>query len=289
MPLDRRTAIRAAAGGALAVGGGLAAVTAGGRFLAGDDHDPPSVLVAGSLQGVARRVGEAGVEAHGSVAVRRLVLEGARDPDAVAVADPRLLDGLAERASLFATNALVLAYDPASPAAGAIRSDWTAALADPALAVGRTDPRQDPLGYRTVMALRLAEPLGVDAASVLERSSVFPETALLRSLEAGQLDAAFAYRNMAVEHDLPYVTLPPSIDFADPDRADHYATASMELNGETVRGAPIVYAAAATTSRGEPWVEALTNASSLLEAAGFGVPDGYPTAVDVTALEPWGA
>lgn len=289
MPLDRRTVLRAAAGGALAVGGALGAATAGGRFLVGDGPVPPAVLVAGSLQGVARRVGDASVEAHGSVAVRRLVLEGARDPDAVAVADPRLLDGVAERGRLFATNALVLAYDPASPAAGAIRSDWTAAVEDPSLALGRTDPRQDPLGYRTVLALRLAEPLGVDAEAVLAGSSVFPETALLRALEAGQLDAAFAYRSMAVEHDLPYVSLPPSIDFADPDRADHYATASMSVDGETVTGAPIVYAAAALTPRGEPWVAALSTARPVLEDAGFAVPAGYPTSVDVTALEPWGA
>lgn len=47
MPLDRRTALRAAAGGALALGGGLAAATAAGRFLVEDGLPyvslPPSV------------------------------------------------------------------------------------------------------------------------------------------------------------------------------------------------------------------------------------------------------
>ncbi|WP_276301595.1 extracellular solute-binding protein [Halorussus lipolyticus] len=236
-----------------------------------------NVLVAGSLQKLATEVGRASVEAHGSVACRRLLEDGLRNPDAVALADPRLFAGLTERVTCFATNALVAAvrdgladeYD-----------DWRDLLADPGLSLGRTDPDRDPLGYRTVMALRLAG--GIDAEEVLARTSVFPETGLLRTLESGGIDAAFAYRNMAVEHDLPHLALPDRIDFSNPEFADEYAEASVELENRTVTGAPIRYAANARTPRGEEWVRKLTSATETLEDAGFGVPESYPRQRDVS-------
>jgi molybdate/tungstate transport system substrate-binding protein len=242
----------------------------------GTDQFQANVLVAGSLQKIATKVGEASVEAHGSVACRRLLEDGLRDPDAVALADPRLFAGLAEEVTCFATNALVVAV---SEEVADEYDDWRALLADPDRSLGRTDPERDPLGYRTVMALRLAEE--IDAEAVLARSDVFPETGLLRTLEAGGIDAAFAYRNMAVEHDLPSLELPDGIDFSDPKLADEYAEASVELKDRTVTGSPIRYAANARTDRGERWVRKLAGANEALEDAGFGVPDSYPHYRDV--------
>lgn len=285
MSLDRRTLLRRLLGGAVGLAGVFAVGTAGGRFLFGDGETVPTVLVAGSLQGVAARIGDAVVEAHGSLAVRRLVVEGARDPDALALADPRLFEGLADEVTLFATNALAISYDPDSRFADALAADWIEAIQRPEIALGRTDPSQDPLGYRTVLALRLAEPLGIDSEAVLSRAAVFPETGLMRTLEAGEIDAAFTYRNMAVEHDVPFVDLPPGIDFSDPSRAEHYRTVELELSDRTVRGAPIVYAAASLTDRGANWTEALTTASGLLREAGFTVPRDYPRTRSVSAME----
>jgi molybdate/tungstate transport system substrate-binding protein len=233
--------------------------------------DAASVLVAGSLQQVANRIGDASVEAHGSVACRRLLEDGLRDPDAVALADPRLFAGLAERVTCFATNALVVAVR--EPIFGEY-DDWRALVADADVSIGRTDPQQDPLGYRTVMALQLAR--GIDAESVLARTTVHPETGLLRTLEAGGVDAAFAYRNMAVEHDLPFLELPDSIDFSKPSLTDQYATAAVEVGEERVVGSPIRYAVSARTERGRRWVREFAGAGNLLRDAGFGVPDRYP-------------
>ncbi|MFB6302372.1 MAG: substrate-binding domain-containing protein [Haloferacaceae archaeon] len=273
MNATRRAALRAF-GGAVAVG--AAGSVAYGRATTGSDRDP-AAMVAGSLLRVADRLGGATVEAHGSAGVRRLLVEGARDPDTVALADPRLFDGIAARATLFATNALVLAYDPASPAADALRRDWRAALTRDGIAIGRTDPDVDPLGYRTVMALRLAaRDGGPDADRVLDRSTAFRETDLLNVLERGGVDAAFAYRNMAVERDLPYVTLPDRIDFSAPALGDVYASVAYELPHTTVRGAPIRYAATPLTPAGRPWVERLVTAGDLLADAGFHVPEAFP-------------
>lgn len=234
-------------------------------------------LVAGSLLALATQISGASVEAHGSVAVRRLVLNGLREPDAIALADPRLFAGLSERATLFATNAVVLAYAPGSRHADALESDWQGTIEHGGIDLGRTDPEKDPLGYRTVMALRLAaREYGVDARGVLQGSNVFLETDLLNVLEAGGLDAAFAYRNMAVQRGLPYVELPDAIDFSNPALADAYRTVSYDLGAETVDGAPIRYGATALTESGEPWVERLVTAGDRLRSAGFLVPSDYP-------------
>jgi molybdate/tungstate transport system substrate-binding protein len=266
----RRGAGLLAAGSAAGVGALAVRSDADGRD--GSERGRANVLAAGSLQKIASEVGEASVEAHGSVACRRLLDDGLRDPDAVALADPRLFAGLAEEVTCFATNALVVAV---GEGVADDYDDWRALLTDPDLSLGRTDPERDPLGYRTAMALDLAD--GIDAEDVLARTSVFPETGLLRTLEAGGIDAAFAYRNMAVEHDLPSLELPASIDFSNPDLADEYAAASVELADRTVTGSPIRYAARARTDRGERWVRKLTGASEALTEAGFAVPQGYPT------------
>ncbi|WP_266077692.1 extracellular solute-binding protein [Haladaptatus caseinilyticus] len=262
--MERRRFLRYA-GGSLVLGSGVASVTFAG-------NDGTSALVAGSLQRLASNVGSASVEAHGSVAARRLIVSGAREPDAVALADPTLLSGLSARASLFATNALVIAYDPESPFAEEVERKWRSAMRREQIVVGRTDPDRDPLGYRTVMALELA-----GERDLLGKIRVVPETGLLRSLEGGAFDAVFAYRNMAVEHGLPFVTLPDELDFSNPEFGDHYATASVELPKRTVRGAPIRYAATALTEAGKPWVEQLVSGRRRLRSAGFSVPASYPT------------
>ena len=273
MDATRRSLLRAG-GGAVALG--AAGALGYGQAVGSSGAESVEALVAGSLLNVATAVEGASVEAHGSAAVRRLVVEGLREPDAVALADPRLFEGVSDRATLFATNALVVAYDPESPHADALADDWRA-IADPDVSVGRTDPDQDPLGYRTVMALELAERRGdVEADAVLESSTVFRETDLLNVLEQGAVDAAFAYRSMAAERGLPATSLPDAIDFSSPDHADEYAQASYYLDHRTVEGAPIRYAATATTPRGERWVEHLVSGRERLEANGFGVPESYP-------------
>lgn len=255
----RRRAFLSATGATLFGTSAASLVSSGG---------PPSALVAGSLQSVASDVPGASVEAHGSVTCRQFVDDGLRDPDALALADPRLFDGLTEP-TLFATNALVLAHSRGV----SLPADWLDAVRDDNLTIGRTDPQRDPLGYRTVLALRLAD---LDARSALDSMPVYPETSILRTLGGGGLDAVFCYRSMAEDHDLPYVDLPASVDFSDPSLADHYASVSVEVNGETLRGAPISYGVAALTEAGEPWVESLVESRERLEAHGFTVPESYP-------------
>lgn len=274
MGLSRRAVLRA---GGVATVLGAGGTFAYGRLAPSTAGAYPTALVAGSLLHVATEVPGASVEAHGSATVRRLVVDGLRDPDAVALADPRLFAGISDRVTFFATNALVLAYDPASDHAEDLERDWRRAITADGIEIGRTDPRQDPLGYRTVMALELAERrFGIDAGRVLDSSHVFPETDLMNVLEGGGIDAAFVYRNMAVERGLPAASLPDRIDFSEPDYAEEYASVSYELDHATVHGTPIRYAATATSPRGEGWTEDLVTARGTLEENGFVVPPDYP-------------
>lgn len=287
--MRRRGYIRAL-GGAATVGAGLplagqvlssrgTPTTDGSAYDSSDSADGSAdVLVAGSLLDLAQDVPGGHVEAHGSVAVRRLVQKGMRDPDVVALADPTLFAGLTDRVTLFATNALCLTYRPDSPHADAIAEDWTAALRRPDCSVGRTDPTTDPLGYRTVLAMRLAERFGhVDSASdALDGTVVQPETMLLQVLESGKLDAAFVYRNMANEHGLPTVDLPERLDFSKPTYADTYGSVSYALDDQTIQGAPIRYGVNARTDAGAQWVDALLDDEERLRSHGFGIPPTYP-------------
>jgi molybdate/tungstate transport system substrate-binding protein len=154
----------------------------------------------------------------------------------------------------FATTRLVLAYSPSSKFADAFRKaaegkiQWYDVLATPGVRIGRTDPVIDPKGYRTIIAMELAERhyqrplrqaiLGDDRnpAQVLS-----DETILLR-LEEGELDAAFLYAIEANIRNLPTISLPKSTDLGDPGLASTYRSASVTVNGVTHIGEPIEYA-----------------------------------------------
>lgn len=215
----------------------------------------------------------------GSVALAHMILDRLQRPDVFLSADPevnRLLmrprpgppaapgpsASQAPPAPWFLTlarNALVIAYAPRSAFASALAHGafghaaggrpWYEVLAQPGFRLGRTDPRLDPKGYRTVLMLQLAERhyhqagLGRRIIGSPENPrQIFPEEELTGRLESGQLDAGIFYLNEAVEHRLPYVTLPDEINLGNPEMASVYAQATYTLpTGEVRRGSPILY------------------------------------------------
>ena len=256
---------------------------------------PVSILAAGSLQlALSRGLASAvdvplRIEARGSTALARLIAAGVRDPDIVSVADTALFHSILDPSwyAVFASNAIVVAYNRDTPggrrvgAAG--RDAWYEPLRSGAATLGRTDPDADPLGYRTLFVLELAARYYHDAAGLSSRlparSPVYPETSLLSRFETGAVDAAVVYRNMAEERGYDYVPLPDEIDLGSPEHAeDWYSTASYRLpDGTTVRGDVIAYGSTARHLR--PETEAVFSAhvtGSYLEDHGFLVPDDYP-------------
>jgi len=276
-------------------GGGGGSATDGGRADGdGDRSGPVSMLAAGSLNnalenGLRPSVdATVQVEAHGSAEVARLVAEGQKDPDIVCVADVALFDGPLDPDwfAEFATNSVVVAYDPDSEGgqrvADAGTGGWYRPLLDGDVSLGRTDPDLDPLGYRTLFVLELAaEYYGTDEnlrEAIPSRDQIYPETQLVSQFETGAIDAAVVYRNMAVERGYDYVDLPAEIDLGDPAYADDYASATYELpSGKVVRGGLISYGS--TSRRRSAAVDDVFEAhvvGDYLTEFGFDVPEDYP-------------
>ncbi|CCQ35349.1 ABC-type transport system periplasmic substrate-binding protein (probable substrate sulfate/thiosulfate/molybdate) [Natronomonas moolapensis 8.8.11] len=218
-----------------------------------------AILAAGSLQNaLANGLRPAvdvpvEIEAHGSAAVARMIDEGQRDPDIVSVADVALFEEPLSPSwhAVFTSNSVVIAYNPDTTGgerlADAGSERWYEPMLDGNVAIGRTDPDQDPLGYRALFMLELASRYYDGAsdlgAQILERDQIYPETSLISQFETGSIDAAIAYRNMAVERGYDYIELPDQIDLSNPQYAeDWYSRTSYTLpSGQAVQGGVISY------------------------------------------------
>lgn len=120
--------------------------------------------------------------------------------------------------SNFAEAPLVIGYNPHSEFADALKSGpWYEAISEPGIRVGRTDPKLDPKGEKTVAAIEeAATKLGMPALeATLEGFPVYPEETLVGRLQAGQLDAGFFYENEAVEAGIPVIPIKPAEQVAD--------------------------------------------------------------------------
>ncbi|MEA3346060.1 MAG: substrate-binding domain-containing protein, partial [Chloroflexota bacterium] len=119
---------------------------------------------------------------------------------------------------------------------------------------GHSEPDADPCGYRTLLVWQLAEKY-YDVPDLYQKldshcppANVRPKSVeLIVLLESGDMDYAFEYRSVAVQHGLNFVELPDEINLSMVEHADFYGQATVELSGaepgETVTktGKPIVY------------------------------------------------
>lgn len=184
------------------------------------------------------------LEAAGSRDCARKISELNRPCDVLGSADYQVIDQLlipahAEWNLKFAANEMAIVFHDASRRSRELAAtNWFAILMDPRVAFGRANPDADPCGYRTVLALQLAErhyhTPGL-AATLLGKDANFirpKETDLLALLESNTIDYAFLYRSVAGQHGLRYLALPDAINLRNPDLAEHYRTARVELSGK---------------------------------------------------------
>ena len=199
-------------------------------------------------------------ESGGSLEHARKITELHRIPDLLLLADadvfPRLLQPrhttwFAE----FARNRMVVAYTPKSKHASEISSaNWYDILRGKDVEVGRTDPDAAPVGYRTLLMLRLAERhyRKVGLAKALEdnaspRNMRANAAELAALLAAGELDFIYEYQSVAESNGFRFITLPAEIDLGDPNRAAVYHDVTTTVRGSSpgttmsVRGEPILY------------------------------------------------
>lgn len=198
-------------------------------------------------------------EAAGSATTIRKVTELGKECGVIGSADYLLIPELmfteyADWYIIFASNQMCIAYTDESAFADEVNSDnWYEILQREGVNYGRSDPDQDPCGYRTLLVWQLAEEHYNEAGlydSLYEAAGdlMRPKSVeLIALLESGDLDYAFEYSSIAQQHDLRYVVLPPEINLSDVDYEDFYSQAEVEIAGAepgetiTIIGKPIVY------------------------------------------------
>ncbi|HEG44238.1 MAG TPA: tungstate ABC transporter substrate-binding protein WtpA [Phycisphaerales bacterium] len=198
-------------------------------------------------------------EAAGSRACARKISDLKRQCDVMASADYKVIANLlmpeyADFNIQFAANEMAIAYTKKSRFAEQITAEnWHEILLKENVAIGRADPDLDPCGYRTVMALQLAQKhynIPGLADKLLNKEWVIrpKETDLLVLLEAGEIDYVFIYRSVASQHGLEILFLPDQINLKSSDMKEFYNTAKVEVSGkepgETIirTGEPMIYA-----------------------------------------------
>jgi len=198
-------------------------------------------------------------ESAGSATSIRKVTELQRECGVIGSADYTLIPQLmfpeyADWYIIFATNQMCIAYTDTSQFGDEIDGDnWYEILQRDGVKYGRSDPDQDPCGYRTLMVWQLAEAY-YGASGLYDRlyeadgDLMRPKSVdLIALLESGDLDYAFEYSSVAAQHSLNYVVLPPEINLSSLEFEDFYATAQVEIAGTepgttiTIKGAPIAY------------------------------------------------
>ena len=287
----------------LAAVGGLAGSTVAGCL--GRATRSVSVLSAGSLaQTFESYVGpaferEAGIEIrgeyYGANAVMRMVEDGTKHPDVVVSADAtllrdRLYDEFTDWDVEFAANSVGIGYNEATAIGRGLEAGepwYELALESDEGDVSIGDPNLDPLGYRAVQAFELAEnEYGIDGFRDEMMDLVYEEPdepQMMAGVESGSRAASVVYRNMAVDHDVPFVEFPDAYNFANPDLAAHYATVeyTTDEEGYTAEGRPVLYNATVNDEADDPeagfeLVQFLVDEPDLLVEAGLTVGDEIP-------------
>lgn len=233
-------------------------------------------------------------EYYGTNAVMRMVEDGTKHPDVIVSADATLLrDRLypeyADWDIEFAANSLGIAYNPDTEFGRRLDADepWyelARGTDDGDLAI--SDPDLDPLGYRAMQAFELAaaeHDLDGFREAIADRVYEEPEEPqLLAGVETGSRVGAVVYRNMAVDHDLPFFEFSDAYNFADPEWAEAYAEATYTFeDGETIEGRPIRYNLTVNTNADNPeagnrLVQYILDNPGLLREAGLTVGEPFP-------------
>ncbi len=198
-------------------------------------------------------------ESGGSRGIIRRVTELGKTPDIVASADYRLIKTMmfpkfADSLYEFATNEIVITISPESKWIEKINKDnWYKIIQKKDFMIGHSDPELDPCGYRSLMVMQLAEKYYNEKGfyqkmrKKIGNKWIRPKSVeLLALLETGELDAAFEYSSVALQHKLPFVPLPQKINLSSPKYENFYKTAKVELTKKggkkvTIHGKSVVY------------------------------------------------
>jgi len=214
-------------------------------------------------------------EPSGSQKAARKISELKKPCDIMASADYTVIDkllipGNADWNIRFASNQMVLCYTDKSKFAKEInRNNWYEILQKKGVVWGHSEPNLDPCGYRALMVLQLAEKYykkpGLYDKAVANRpvENVRPKSVELVSLlQTGNMDYAWEYLSVAVQHKLKYVKLPDEINLGNYRFDNYYSSAVVKVSGDKpgntmeMKGKSITYGI--TMVKGAPNAEAAT-------------------------------
>jgi molybdate/tungstate transport system substrate-binding protein len=194
-------------------------------------------------------------EGSGSQEACRKVTELGRPCDLLVLADNQLvaaLLGVACRWRIdFATDECVLGIGTRAPGVEKAEKDWPAAVLDDRVRLARVNENLAPIGYRTLLALKLQERLG--CPGLCERfvgkcsQTVDDVERLPPLLRSGQADYAILYRSTCIAHGIRYVELDARVNLGSPDvdytgvevRFAKLKSGTQEMIA--IRGSPIVW------------------------------------------------
>jgi len=230
-------------------------------------------------------------EAAGSATTIRKVTELGKECGVIGSADYLLIPELmfpdyADWYIIFASNEMCICYTDQSRFADEINgNNWYEILQRDGVTYGRSDPDQDPCGYRTLLVFQLAQSYYHDNTSEFGLTpdpnadglydALAPGTEhergrtggtseirtseevvsaksvdLITALEAGDLDYAFEYFSVAMQHGLNFIELDDHINLSKTSAEiagveEFYGTASIEIKKEDAYaaqyGGAIVY------------------------------------------------
>jgi molybdate/tungstate transport system substrate-binding protein len=184
-------------------------------------------------------------EAGGSTKMARMISELGKPADIMASADFAVIDktlipAKADWNIRFTTNQLVLCYTDKSRFANEVSKDnWYEILGRKDVVWGHSDPNLDPCGYRSLMVLQLAEKFynkaGLYDQLIANRpkANVRPKSVELVSLlKTGNMDYAWEYLSVAVQHELKYITLDEHINLGNYKYDAFHKQATVKVTGK---------------------------------------------------------
>lgn len=184
-------------------------------------------------------------EAGGSTKMARMISELGKPADIMASADFKVIDKnlipkFAAWNIRFATNQLVLCYTDQSRFATEVNGqNWYEILGRKDVVWGHSDPNLDPCGYRALMVLQLAEKFyrkaGLYDQLIANRpkENIRPKSVELVSLlKTGNMDYAWEYLSVAVQHGLKYIQLDDHINLGNYKHDTFYKQAKVKVTGK---------------------------------------------------------
>jgi len=199
-------------------------------------------------------------EPAGSQKCARKITDIGKPCDIMASADYKVIDkllipGFADWNIRFATNQLVLCYTDKSAYADKVNVDnWYEILQKKNVVWGHSDPNLDPCGYRSLMVIQLAEKAlkkpGLYKKLLANRpkENIRPKSVeLISLLQTGNMDYAWEYLSVAVQHGLKYIVLPDEINLGNYKYDNVYKQAFVEVTGKkpgtymTIKGKSCTY------------------------------------------------